>query len=126
MKRSKVSDKVPDIVAAVPLAFILLLAEQGLAQEELREPGAEDYNLSMAGALISDWCGRQWQEEEFISRHACNYAISQRYDLETSSTHFTDCAVANGGDIIMIADCMTARFNDWIGSALAGQDSAGQ
>ena len=108
------------VIRLLPAASVLLLAEPGVAQE----PQAEDYALSMAGALISDWCGRQWQEEKFITQHACNYAISQRYDLETSSSQFTDCALANGGDIVKIADCMTASFNDWIVAAPADEESA--
>lgn len=84
-----------------------------------QEPQAEDYHLSMSGALINDWCSRQWQEQRYITQHACNYALSQRYDLDISSTHFSECAVANGGDIIKIADCMMQRFNNWIGQSEA-------
>lgn len=95
---------------------ILLIAtacfSSGLALAQ--EPQAEDYNLSMAGALINDWCGRQLEETDYISIHACNYATSQKYDEETSLSHFTECAIAAGGDIVRIADCMQAQFNEWI------------
>lgn len=79
-----------------------------------QEPQAEDYNLSMAGALINDWCGRQLEETDYISIHACNYGTAQEYNEETSLAHFTECAIAAGGDIVRIADCMQARFNEWI------------
>ena len=79
-----------------------------------QEPQAEDYNLSMAGALINDWCGRQLEETDFISIHACNYATAQKHNEETSLSHFTECAIAAGGDIVRIADCMQAQFNEWI------------
>lgn len=92
------------------LTAVFLITGLCIAQE----PQAEDYHLSMSGALINDWCSRQWQEQGYITQHACNYALSQRYDLEISSTHFSGCAVANGGDIIKIADCMLQRFNNWV------------
>ena len=69
--------------------------------------------LSMAGALINDWCEQQWQVSEYISIHACNYQIAQLYNLDVSAVHFEGCAVASGGDIVRIADCMVGHFNAW-------------
>jgi len=94
------------------MATLCLTAATSWAQE----PQAEDYNLSMSGALINDWCERQLQETDYISIHACNYATAQRYNLELSLSHFTECALAAGGDIVRIADCMQAKFNEWVGA----------
>ncbi len=87
-----------------------LVASLSFAQE----PNGEDYNLSMSGALINDWCTRNWQETDYITIHACNYALAQRYNLAVSEAEFTNCAVANGGDIVKIADCLFERFALWI------------
>ena len=79
-----------------------------------QEPEAQDYALSMAGALINNWCGTRWQDAGYISLHACNYELAQRYNRELSSSDFENCAVANGGDIVKIADCMLERYDIWI------------
>ncbi len=81
------------------------------------EPQAEDYTLSMAGALINDHCGRSWQDGEYVNVHACNYRLANLYTLGISSAHFEDCAVSARGDIVMIADCMVTRFNTWLDEA---------
>lgn len=78
------------------------------------EPTARDYNLSMAGALISDQCEKNWQASNHISIHACNYQLSQAYDWELSSAHFEECTMEATGDIVKIADCMVSRFNTWL------------
>ena len=90
----------------------MLVSVSAIAAES-DEPQPEDYNLSMAGALINDWCGRQWQDKGYISIHACNYQLAQQYNLEISSAHFSECVVQSGGDIVRIADCMVAQFNAW-------------
>lgn|GEM_PF-561716 len=82
-------------------------------------PDGHSYNLSMAGALINDWCGRQWQAAGYISIHACTYEVAQLYNLEVSSGHFTACAEQSGGDIVQIADCMVNRFGAWAQVELA-------
>lgn len=74
----------------------------------------EDYNLSMAGALINDHCGRVWQGGEYVSIHACNYQLANRFNLAVSSEHFDECTVLAAGDIVKIADCMVERFNTWL------------
>jgi len=81
---------------------------------DAKEPSGLDYNLSMAGALISDWCEKNWQTSDHISIHACNYQLSQAYDWELSSAHFEECTVQATGDIVKIADCMVSRFNTWL------------
>ena len=78
------------------------------------EPSSLDYNLSMAGALINDWCGRNWQNSDYLTIHACNYQLAQRYNFEISEVHFSACANAAGGDIVQIADCMVAQFGTWL------------
>lgn len=83
------------------------------AASEAENSEARGYNLSMAGALINDWCERQWQTSEYISIHACNYQLAQLYNLDISTVHFEECAAASGGDIVRIADCMVDRFNAW-------------
>lgn len=75
---------------------------------------ARDYNLSMAGALISDNCERNWQTSSYISLHACNYQLAQHYNLEISQEHFEGCVVIATGDLVKIAECMTERFNQWL------------
>lgn len=79
------------------------------------EPQAEDYTLSMAGALINDHCGRTWQEADYVNVHACNYQLANRFTLEIATTHFSECTVLAGGDIVKIADCMVTRFSVWLG-----------
>lgn len=83
------------------------------AASETDDSEARGYNLSMAGALINDWCERQLEASEYISIHACNYQLAQLYNLDISTVHFEGCAVASGGDIVRIADCMVDRFNAW-------------
>ena len=95
------------------LIVSLTVTTSGAASES-RDSEARGYSLSMAGALINDWCERQWQTTEYISIHACNYQLAQLYNLAVSTVHFEDCAVASGGDIVRIADCMLNRFNLWI------------
>lgn len=98
-------------ISCIGTSILIVSAQLSYAQE----PQAEDYNLSMAGALINDWCGRQYEETAYISIHACNYATAQQYNEELSLSHFTECAIASGGDIVRIADCMQVQFNEWIG-----------
>lgn len=95
---------------ASSLLLSLLLAQHALAAE----PQAEDYTLSMAGALINDRCERTWQNEEFVNIHACNYQLANRYTLEISTAHFEQCALRAQGDIVMIADCMVEQFSAWL------------
>tara|TARA_R110002073_G_scaffold227972_1_gene388793 strand:+ start:2245 stop:2568 length:324 start_codon:yes stop_codon:yes gene_type:complete len=92
--------------------FLALVAAQSV---NAAEPQAADYTLSMAGALINDHCGRSWQNAEYVNVHACNYQLANVYTLEISSAHFGECTVLARGDIVMIADCMVARFNTWLG-----------
>lgn len=95
------------------LIFVLPLT-QAIYASEAKEPQAEDYTLSMAGALINDYCGRSWQEADYITIHACNYQLATRYNLATSTRHFDECTVVALGDIIKIADCMVERFSSWL------------
>lgn len=98
------------------LAYIVLnlsMASIAYAQDT-NEPSARDYNLSMAGALISDWCEKNWQTSAHLTIHACNYQLSQSYDWKLSSAHFEECTVEATGDIVKIADCMVARFSTWL------------
>jgi len=74
----------------------------------------EDYSLSMAGALINDHCGREWQGGEYISIHACNYQLANLFSVAISIQQFEECRVLAQGDIVMIADCMVERFNSWL------------
>lgn len=99
------------------MAVVVLsqLSLSGLAQE----PKAQDYALSMAGALINNWCSTRWQDSGYISLHACNYELAQLYNRELSSRDFQNCAVANGGDIVKIADCMLERYNTWVTEEVA-------
>ena len=99
----------------------LLLAGGFAAASEA--PDGQGYNLSMAGALINDWCGRQWQTAGYISIHACTYQVAQLYNLDISSGHFVGCAEQSGGDIVQIADCMVSRFGAWAQTEL---DQPGQ
>lgn len=98
----------------------LLVATAGVAGNA-QESESRGYNLSMAGALINDWCGRQWQTSGYITIHACNYELAQRYHFAISSVHFEECAVASQGDIVQIADCMVTRFNAWTEQELKNQ-----
>lgn len=81
---------------------------------ESENSSARDYNLSMAGALINDYCERNLQSSNYISIHACNYQLANLYTLDISTVHFDGCGAASGGDIVKIADCMVERFNAWI------------
>jgi hypothetical protein len=96
--------------------FLSLSMASNAYAEDASEPSAKDYSLSMAGALISDWCEKNWQLSNHISIHACSYQLSQAYDWELSSTHFAECTAEAIGDIVKIADCMVARFNTWLGN----------
>lgn len=98
-----------------PLTLALLCLP--LLAHAAREPQAQDYSLSMAGALINDWCERNWEAGSYISIHACNYLLANRYGIERSGTDFSDCAVATGGDLIAIADCLRQRFDAWVAEA---------
>jgi len=93
------------------LLLVALLATQ---TSVAAEPQAEDYTLSMAGALINDHCSRTWQSAEYVNIHACNFQLANRYTLEIATADFEACTVAAGGDIVRIADCMVARFNSWL------------
>lgn len=93
--------------------FSSLFLNSASFASEAKQPSSQDYNLSMAGALINNWCKRNLQTSEHISIHACNYQLSQRYNLDVSSLHFEECTVAAVGDIVKIADCMDTRFNAW-------------
>ena len=84
---------------------------------------AHSYTLSMAGALISDNCERNWKASNYVSVYACNYELAQLYSLELSAHHFDQCAQVARGDIIKIADCMTNQFNVWISNHEAAQAS---
>ena len=95
------------------LVFGLLLAAAARGSEA-QDWQSEDYNLSMAGALINDHCGRVWQGGEYISIHACNYRLANLFNAAISAQHFDECTVLAAGDIVMIADCMVARFNSWL------------
>ena len=75
---------------------------------------AQDYSLSMAGAMINDHCGKAWQEEGYLSVHACNYRLANLFSPAISSQQFAECAEIARGDIVMIADCMSQRFNSWL------------
>lgn len=80
---------------------------------EAQDWQSEDYAISMAGALINDHCGRVWQGE-YVSIHACNYQLANRFSLAVSAQHFDECRVLAAGDIVKIADCMVERFNSWL------------
>lgn len=95
------------------LFLSLSMASIAYAQDA-DEPSAKDYNLSMAGALISDWCEKNWQITNHLTIHACNYELAQNFGWKLSSAHFEECAVEAAGDIVKIADCMVARFNTWL------------
>lgn len=95
------------------LAFCLLVFLMGNAISA-QDWQAEDYTLTMSGALINDHCGRTWENGEYISIHACNYQLANSFTLDVSTQHFQECTVLAQGDIVQIADCMVVRFNDWI------------
>jgi hypothetical protein len=97
-------------IAAI-LGFGLAIATSA-AQAQERQ--AEDYTLSMAGALINEHCGRVWQAGEYVNIHACNYKLANLFTLSISTQHFADCTVLAQGDIVRIADCMVERFNTWL------------
>lgn len=105
-----------------PVVFCLmigLLIAEVLHAAESDEQEARNLNLSMAGALINDWCERNWQGASFISIYACNYQYAQLYNFDSSATDFNECIVITGGDIVRIADCMQYRFNAWLESSQA-------
>ena len=95
------------------LVFCIAVAH-GASAGESEDSSARDYNLSMAGALINDWCERNLQTSKYISIHACNYQMAQLYNLDLATTQFDECVVITGGDIVKIADCMLSRFNAWL------------
>lgn len=90
-----------------------LLCASVHAAEQPQTPQAEDYTLSMAGALINDWCQRQWQQSNYVNVHGCNYHLAQQYTLEISAAQFEQCAILSRGDIVQIADCMVEQFGSW-------------
>ena len=93
---------------------LCLLIANGANAGEAGDSSARDYKLSMAGALINDWCERNLQTSKYISIHACNYQMAQLYNLDLSSGQFDECVVIAQGDIVKIADCMLDRFNAWL------------
>jgi len=95
------------------LVFSLSVTQVSIASAAT-EPTPLDYNLSMAGALINDWCGRNWQPSEYLTIHACNYDLSQRFNFAVAEVQFSACATAAAGDIVQIADCMVSRFGRWL------------
>jgi hypothetical protein len=95
------------------LVFSLVVAAVANASETQEWQG-EDYALSMAGALINDHCGRVWQGGEYVSIHACNYQLANRFTVAISAQKFDECTVLAQGDIVRIADCMVERFNTWL------------
>jgi len=96
--------------------FLLVSSLVSFASAATDDNAAEsrNLNLSMAGAVINDWCGRNWQASEFITVHACNYQLAQDYNFVTASSDFNACVEITGGDIVQIADCVLFRFNTWI------------
>lgn len=94
--------------------FISLLVIATTSSSEAQDWQAEDYSLSMAGALINDHCGRVWQGGGYISIHACNYRLANLFTASVSAKQFEECGVLAQGDIVMIADCMVERFNTWL------------
>ncbi|MBL4573427.1 MAG: hypothetical protein JKY86_10195 [Gammaproteobacteria bacterium] len=94
------------------LAFGLIATTVNVSKAQ--EWQGEDYALSMAGALINDHCTRVWQGGEYISIHACNYQLANRFSVAISAQHFDECTVLAQGDIVRIADCMVERFNNWL------------
>jgi|MEHZ01.6.fsa_nt_MEHZ011620743.1_3 hypothetical protein len=96
------------------LVLSLVVAAAAVNASAAQEWEGEDYALSMAGALINDHCGRVWQGGEYVSIHACNYQLANRFTVAVSAQQFEECTVLAQGDIVMIADCMVARFNTWL------------
>ena len=99
------------ILACLVLSLVVAAVFNASAAQEWE---GEDYALSMAGALINDHCGRVWQGGEYVSIHACNYLLANRFTVAVSAQQFEECTVLAQGDIVMIADCMVARFNTWL------------
>jgi len=91
-------------------SLVMLIPSTAISAEDSE---ARRYNLSMAGALISNWCVEQWEPAGYISIHACNYQIAHRYNLDVSSVHFDECVILSSGDIVRIADCMLSQFDEW-------------
>ena len=99
------------ILACLVLSLVVAAVFNASAAQEWE---GEDYALSMAGALINDHCGRVWQGGEYVSIHACNYLLANRFTVVVSAKQFEECTGLAQGDIVMIADCMVARFNTWL------------
>ena len=78
------------------------------------QPEGIDYNLTMAGSLVSNWCEPNWETQGYLTADACNYQLAQLYNLEVSSVDFGECTVVAGGDIVRIAECMVERFDGWL------------
>ena len=99
------------IFTRLVLSLVVAATVNSSAEQEWE---SEDYALSMAGALVNDHCGRVWQGGEYVSIHACNYQLANRFTVAISAQQFEECTVLAQGDIVMIADCMVARFNIWL------------
>lgn len=99
------------IFTRLVLSLVIAATVNSSAEQEWE---SEDYALSMAGALVNDHCGRVWQGGEYVSIHACNYQLANRFTVAISAQQFEECTVLAQGDIVMIADCMVARFNIWL------------
>ena len=99
------------IFTRLVLSLVIAATVNSSAEQEWE---SEDYALSMAGALVNDHCGRVWQGGEYVSIHACNYQLANRFTVAVSAQQFDECTVLSQGDIVMIADCMAARFNTWL------------
>lgn len=99
------------IFTCLVLSLVVAATVHSRAEQEWE---SEDYALSMAGALVNDHCGRVWQGGEYVSIHACNYQLANRFTVAFSAQQFEECTVLAQGDIVMIADCMVARFNTWL------------
>lgn len=95
------------------LVFITLISV-GAGTANAQDWQADDYSLSMSGALINDHCSRTWEGGDYISIHACNYRLANLFNASVSSQQFEECTVRSQGDIVRIADCMVERFNAWI------------
>jgi len=102
------------ILCCLVLGIIVANGINGVNAGEAEDSSARDYNLSMAGALINDWCERNLQTSNYISIHACNYKMAQLYNFDLTTAQFDECVVVAGGDIVKIADCMLSRFNAWL------------
>jgi len=99
------------IIRCLSLSLLLI---QGSGATHAQDWQAEDYTLSMAGALINDHCSRVWQDGEYVNIHACNYNLANQFTVAISTQQFDECTVQAQGDIVKIADCMVERFNGWL------------